>query len=315
MTGARWCCVTPVSGVAAVPLALDRVDRRLHRSAARGHASGGSGRCSRFSSRRRSSSRGSRWQRERRSASAPPQLAKRKLRERHPQLDGRDADLVERGFRQFFIACLRSERKFVAMPSRKPSTRSGTSSSCTRASTPSGELTLGRFLHHTPAEALGARAERQRRPAPRLVLRAARRNRSIRARPSPAAPVRARPLSSDRRRLRLRDRLRRHPEEEREPVVTAGSAVYCGASFSDGSVPAGDADASWGASTRRRMAADGGDGGCGGGGAERAAVAGCSRCPAALCARSARAAGYYLRRRLQPRQRRARPAESSPAFA
>ncbi len=49
---------------------------------------------------------------------ALPQFLKRKLREAHPHLSGKDCELVERGFRQFFLACLRSKGQFVAMPSR-----------------------------------------------------------------------------------------------------------------------------------------------------------------------------------------------------
>ena len=57
-----------------------------------------------------------RWLRERQVREAPlPQFLKRKLREIYPHLSGKEADLVERGLRQFFMACLRSKKKFVAM--------------------------------------------------------------------------------------------------------------------------------------------------------------------------------------------------------
>ena len=59
------------------------------------------------------------WQRERVIREAPlPQFLKRKLRDTYPHLSGKDADLVERGLRQFFLACNRSKRQFVAMPSK-----------------------------------------------------------------------------------------------------------------------------------------------------------------------------------------------------
>lgn len=48
---------------------------------------------------------------------ALPQLLKRKLRDAYPLLTAKDADLAERGLRQFFLACLRSNRNFVAVPS------------------------------------------------------------------------------------------------------------------------------------------------------------------------------------------------------
>ena len=60
-----------------------------------------------------------RWQRERYIREQPlPQFLKRKLREAYPHLQQKDTDLVERGLRQFFLACHRSNKKFVAMPSR-----------------------------------------------------------------------------------------------------------------------------------------------------------------------------------------------------
>ena len=52
-----------------------------------------------------------------REARLPPFLIG-KLREAHPQLSRRDAELVLRGLRQFFMAHLRSGRKFVGMPSK-----------------------------------------------------------------------------------------------------------------------------------------------------------------------------------------------------
>lgn len=60
-----------------------------------------------------------RWQREVAiRESALPQSLKRQLRQTWPQLSGRDCDLVERGMRQFFMARLRSDKRFVAMPSK-----------------------------------------------------------------------------------------------------------------------------------------------------------------------------------------------------
>ena len=100
-----------------------------------------------------------RWQRERAVREAAlPQFLKRKLRETYPQMSGKDCDLVERGLRQFFLACLRSNRKFVAMPSRAVDTMWHEFILHTRGYRDWCDLTLGRFLHHTPAEALGPKA-------------------------------------------------------------------------------------------------------------------------------------------------------------
>ena len=101
-----------------------------------------------------------RWQRERHvREGALPQFLKRKLRQTYPHLTQKDADLVERGLRQFFMACLRSDRKFVAMPSQVVDVMWHEMILHTRAYRDWCDLALGRFLHHTPAMALGSQAK------------------------------------------------------------------------------------------------------------------------------------------------------------
>ena len=89
---------------------------------------------------------------------ALPQFLKRKLREIYPHLVQKDAELVERGLRQFFLACLRSHGKFVAMPSRVVDTMWHEFILHTRAYGDWCNLALGRFVHHAPAEVLGKSA-------------------------------------------------------------------------------------------------------------------------------------------------------------
>jgi len=84
-----------------------------------------------------------------------PVLAKRQLRKQYPQLEAKDADLVERGFRQFFMACSRSNGKQVAMPSKAVDAYWHELILDTRSYAEWCERTLGRFLHHVPAERLG----------------------------------------------------------------------------------------------------------------------------------------------------------------
>ena len=96
-----------------------------------------------------------RWHRERIiRESAMPQYLKRKLRQAYPHLTHKDADLVERGLRQFFLACHRSPRQFIAMPSRVVDSMWHEFILHTQAYRDWCQLALGRFLHHTPAEAL-----------------------------------------------------------------------------------------------------------------------------------------------------------------
>jgi hypothetical protein len=87
-----------------------------------------------------------------------PVLAKRKLRQQYPQFEAKDADLVERGFRQFFMACARSDGKQVAMPSKAVDAYWHALILDTRSYAEWCERTLGRFLHHVPAERLGSDA-------------------------------------------------------------------------------------------------------------------------------------------------------------
>ncbi len=89
-----------------------------------------------------------------------PRFLNAKLRETYPQLSLRDTELVLHGLRQFFMAHLRSQRQFVAMPSKVVDAAwhefilhtKGYELWCASA--------FGRLLHHTPAEVLGRSAKR-----------------------------------------------------------------------------------------------------------------------------------------------------------
>ncbi|MGZ8261169.1 MAG: glycine-rich domain-containing protein [Caldimonas sp.] len=88
-----------------------------------------------------------------------PVLPKRKLRQQFPTLEAKDADLVERGFRQFFMACSRSNGQFVAMPSKVVDAYWHALILDTRGYAEWCDRTLGRFLHHIPTERLGSDAK------------------------------------------------------------------------------------------------------------------------------------------------------------
>jgi hypothetical protein len=98
--------------------------------------------------------------RERHIREAPfPRFLKAKLLKAYPHLTSKDYDLVERGMRQYFLACARSKKQFVAMPSKAVDAlwhefilhTKNYQAWCNRA--------LGYFLHHTPAAALGKKAK------------------------------------------------------------------------------------------------------------------------------------------------------------
>ncbi len=88
-----------------------------------------------------------------------PRFLKKKLLETYPHFSAKDCDLVERGLRQFFLACARSKKKFVAMPSKAVDALWHEFILHTKGYEAWCSLALGYFLHHTPAEALGKKAK------------------------------------------------------------------------------------------------------------------------------------------------------------
>ncbi len=198
-----------------------------------------------------------RWRRERAVREAAlPQFLKRRLRETWPHLDGKDCDLVERGLRQFFVACQRSDGKFVAMPSKVVDAMWHEFILHTRAYRDWCELVLGRFLHHTPAEALAGDAGRN--DGLRRAWYWACRDEAI----DPRHPTRLPLLFALDAKLKIEGGFRYLPDcRAIRAQGEANATVYCGSSFSDGT-SSGDADGFGGSDGGGD---DGGDGGgCGG---------------------------------------------------
>lgn len=79
-----------------------------------------------------------------------------KLVEKHPGIEQRDAALVSRGLRQFFLAYLKSKRQFVSMPSQAADDLWHEFILYTRDYAEFCQRAFGGFLHHTPAAVLGA---------------------------------------------------------------------------------------------------------------------------------------------------------------
>lgn len=82
-----------------------------------------------------------------------------KLRTRHPQLSQADCQLVAGGLRQFFLAYLNSGHGYVSMPSQVVDDLWHEFILHTRAYQAFCKLAFGRFLHHTPAAALGGQRQ------------------------------------------------------------------------------------------------------------------------------------------------------------
>ena len=104
------------------------------------------------------------WQRQRvlrreayiRSAELPRGLFDA-LRKRHPNLSLKDCQLVAHALRQFFLAHLKSGRRYVSMPSQVTDDLWHEFILHTRHYELFCRQAFGRFLHHTPAVALAGR--------------------------------------------------------------------------------------------------------------------------------------------------------------
>lgn len=79
-----------------------------------------------------------------------------KLLDRHPQLTLKDCQLVSQGLRQFFLAHLKSGRRYVSMPSQAVDDLWHELILHTRTYQSVCSQAFGRFLHHTPAVALNS---------------------------------------------------------------------------------------------------------------------------------------------------------------
>lgn len=79
-----------------------------------------------------------------------------KLGAKHPQLSLKERQLVARGLRQFFLAHLKSGRKFVSMPSQVVDDLWHEFILYTREYDAFCRRALGKFMHHTPAVVLTA---------------------------------------------------------------------------------------------------------------------------------------------------------------
>ena len=86
---------------------------------------------------------------------ALPRFMMDKLLAAFPQMKASDADLVLRGLRQFFMAHLRSDRKFVGMPSKVVDAAWHEFILHTQAYQAWCHSAFGSLLHHTPAEVMG----------------------------------------------------------------------------------------------------------------------------------------------------------------
>lgn len=185
-----------------------------------------------------------------------PAIIADKLRSAYPTLQARDADLVLYGLRQFFIAHLRSERKFVAMPSKIADAAWHEFILHTRAYQQWCDTAFGRLLHHSPAEVLAK--DPHRNDGLRRTWFWACKEESV----DPRKPARLPLLFALDKKFAVAGGFRYVPDCKAINIQAASDA-YCGTGFGDDAAAGGDAD-NFGGSDTESDGGCGGDSGCGG---------------------------------------------------
>jgi hypothetical protein len=187
------------------------------------------------------------------------------LRERHPSLSLKDCQLVAHALRPFFLAHLHSGRRYVSMPSQIADELWHEFILHTRAYDRFCRRAFGRFMHHTPAVALGG--VRQSDSGLRRCFWFACKDENI----NPRAPARLPLLFAIDAKLAVAGGF--HYVADCSAVRRAGDvAVHCGGDFSSdgqagGSSGFGDSGAGGGGDGGAGDGGSGcGGGGCGGGG-------------------------------------------------
>ncbi len=90
-----------------------------------------------------------------------PAKVMEQLKLKHPQLDDEGIALVQRGLRDYFHICNKAGNKMVSMPSQVVDDAWHEFILFTRKYNHFCKKALGRFLHHTPAEAMAAPTQAQ----------------------------------------------------------------------------------------------------------------------------------------------------------
>ena len=181
-----------------------------------------------------------------------------KVQAKRPTLDAKQMQLVTRALRQFFLAHLLSGRQFVSMPSQVADELWHEFILHTRSYDGFCRRAFGRFMHHTPAVALGQ--NNQNNTGLRRAWWHACKEENI----NPRVPTRLPLLFALDAKLGIRDGFVYAADCSKLHDRQDGAAVHCGSDFSSSSYD-GSTD---GLGDSGSGDAGGGDsgGGCGGGG-------------------------------------------------
>lgn len=183
------------------------------------------------------------------------------VREHHPQLTPKEFQLVAQGLRQFFLAHLKSGKKFVSMPSQVADDMWHEFILYTRAYETFCRKAFGSMLHHTPAVVLST--GNQGNAGIRRTWQFTCQEENI----NPLAPSRLPLLFALDSKLNIPDGFIYEPDcggarRQGDAAGAGGGAVYCGADLGGGG------DGGSGSGDGGGDSDGGGDGGsgCGGGG-------------------------------------------------
>ena len=199
---------------------------------------------------------------------ALPRFLVDKLLLAYPQMKSGDAELVLRGLRQFFMAHLRSGRKFVGMPSKVVDAAWHEFILHTQAYQAWCHSAFGSLLHHTPAEVMG-RSNVKRNDGLRRTWYWACKEESI----DPRKPTRLPLLFALDKKFGIEGGYR-YEANCKSINDASSSSSYCGSDFSSSdSGASGDSGGLGGSESTSSSSADGGSdgggsscgGGCGGG--------------------------------------------------
>ncbi|WP_157201523.1 hypothetical protein [Massilia sp. Root418] len=184
-----------------------------------------------------------------------------KLMQQHPHLTTKECQLVAQGLRQFFLAHLKSGRKFVSMPSQVVDDLWHEFILYTKNYHQFCQRAFGRFLHHTPAIVMGT--ARQDNGGLKRCWHFACLEENI----NPAKPSRLPLLFALDAKLAIPNGFVYTPNcSGFQRQDDSGATVYCGADLgcSDGGGSDGGSGSDAGCDSDG--GSGGGDGGCGGGG-------------------------------------------------
>jgi len=188
-----------------------------------------------------------------------PQGLYNKLKEKHPDFGAKEFQLVARALRQFFLAHLKSGRKYVSMPSQVTDNLWHEFILYTRSYEQFCSKAFGRFMHHTPAVVLSP--SKTDNEGLRRVWWYSCKDENIDPKTATRLPL----LFAIDKKLGIHNGFVYSADCKRlSHSDSSGGAVHCGGDFSDSSFDGGtdgfgDSDSGGGSGD------GGGDSGCGGG--------------------------------------------------